>query len=93
MIAYADSHTEAAKGLLADLERVVLFPLMTLMMAIAFLVFMYGAYEFVLNAGDEAARSKGKKHMLWGIIGFLVMLSAYGILKIALNTFGIDLPE
>lgn len=91
MIAYADSHTEAALSLLEKIEEIILFPLITLMMALAFLVFLYGAYEFVLHAGDEAARSKGKSHMLWGIIGFLIMLSAYAILSIAIGTFGCDL--
>lgn len=91
MIAYADSHTEAAQGLLANIERVILFPLMTLLMALALLVFLYGGYEFVLGAGDDEKRRKGKSHMLWGIIGFLVMISAYAILRIAANTFGCDI--
>jgi Na+-driven multidrug efflux pump len=93
MIAFGaeGAHIEAANNLLTKIESVILFPLMTLMMAVAFLVFLYGGYELVLGAGDESARSKGKTHMLWGIIGMLVMLSAFAILQIATNTVGCDI--
>lgn len=92
MIAYADSHIDEAKSLLTKVEDIIIFPLMTLLMAVAFLLFLYGAYEFVLGATDDTARSKGKTHMLYGIIGLLVMISAYAILSIATNTFGIGIP-
>ncbi len=95
MIAFAaeGAHVVAAYTLLEKIERVIIFPLITLMMAVALLVFLYGGYEFVSGAGDEGARSKGKAHMLYGIIGLLVMISAYAILAIATGTFGIDIPR
>lgn len=86
-------HVTAAKGMLERIEAVILFPLMSLMMAIAFLVFLYGAYEYVVNSGSDEGRSKGKTHMIYGIIGFLVMISALAILRIAAGTFGIALPQ
>ena len=89
MIVYADNHIEAANSVVNKIEDVVLFPLMTLMVAIALLVFLYGSFKFVLGAGDDAARTLGKKHMLWGLIGMLVMISAYAILQIALRTVGL----
>jgi len=95
MIAYAQSgaHIVAAQSLLAKIETFILFPLMTLMIAVALLVFLYGMYEYVLNADDESGRSTGKTHMLYGIIGLLVMVSAYAILKIAAATFGVSVPN
>jgi hypothetical protein len=39
------------------------------------------------------ARETGRRHMLYGIIGLLVMLSAFAILRIAIETFGIGLPS
>lgn len=93
MFAYADGHEEAAISLLAKIEEIILFPLMTLMMAVALLVFLYGGFEFIRGAGDESARAKGKVHMLWGIIGLLVMISAYSILQIATGTFEVTIPS
>jgi hypothetical protein len=91
MIAYAaeGAHVTAAKAMLAKIESAILFPLMTLMMAVALLVFLWGMYEYVLNADDESARSTGKTHMMYGIIGLLVMISALSILRIAAGTVGV----
>jgi hypothetical protein len=90
MIAHAAGHIQAAQGLVQKVERIIIFPLMNLMMAVAVLVFLWGAYQYVLHADEDSGRETGKTHMLYGIIGFLVMISAYTILKIVANTFGCD---
>ncbi len=92
MIAYAQTtgaHVTASKALLVKIESAILFPLMSLMMAVALLFFLYGMYEYVAGADSDEARTNGKTHMLYGIIGLLVMISAYAILKIVAGTFGI----
>ncbi len=91
MIAYASGHIEAATTLLKKIELHILFPLMSLMMTVAGLVFFWGAYQYVLHADEDAGRETGKTHMLYGIIGLLIMISAFTILKIATNTFGCDI--
>ncbi len=85
--------TDVARGFLFRLNEAILYPLITLMMAIALVIFLYGCFLFLSNAGNESARSKGKQHMMWGIVGMLVMISAYAILNIAAGTFGIDVPR
>ena len=92
MIAYAASHVAAAESLLAKIKSAILYPLMTLMVAVAFLVFLWGAYEFVRNAESDEARETGRRHMLYGVIGLLIMLLAYSILQIAAQTFGLPDP-
>ncbi len=87
------AHITAAKGALAKIESAILFPLMTLMVSVALLVFLWGAYQYVLNADSDEGREKGKTHMLYGIIGLLVIISAYAILKIATGTFGVPIPN
>ena len=62
-------------------------------MGIAFLVFLYGSAVYVMNAGNEQARGEGKKHIMYGLIGLVVMVSAYTILTIAGNTFGLVIPQ
>ncbi len=90
MIAYAAGPITASE-MVGKIESVILFPLMTLMMAVALLFFLWGCYEYVLGADSEESQTEGKRHMLYGIIGLLIMISAYGILKIAANTFGCDI--
>jgi TRAP-type C4-dicarboxylate transport system permease small subunit len=93
MIAEASGHTAAATHLLGRIQTAILFPLMSLLVAVAILVFLWGAYEYVYNSDSEMARETGRRHMLYGIIGLLVMLSAFAILRIAIETFGIGLPS
>lgn len=92
MIAYASAHEAAARSLLAKIQSAILFPLITLMVSVAVLMFLWGAFEYVYNADSDQGRETGRRHMLYGIIGLLVMISAYAILTIATGTFGIDIP-
>lgn len=91
MFAYA-APADVARGFLATLNDVIIYPLITLMMGVALLVFLYGCFEFIMNAGNDGARTQGKKHIMWGIVGFVVMVSAYAILEITTGTFGIYVP-
>lgn len=94
MIAHASgAHVTAAKAMVAKLQAAILFPLMILMMTVAFFIFLWGAYQYVLGAADETARSTGRLHMISGIIGLLVMISAYAILSLVANTFGVAVPN
>ena len=95
MLVFAQDETAvaAAKSILARIEDAILFPVMSLLMAGAFLYFLYGAFQFVYGAADGEVRQEGKKHMLWGIIGLLIMVSALGLLRIAASTFGIEVPD
>jgi hypothetical protein len=93
VFAQDDTAVTAAKSLLARIEDAILFPIMSLLLAGAFLFFLYGAFQFVYGAADGEVRQEGKKHMMWGIIGLFIMVSALGLLRIAANTFGVDVPD
>ena len=93
MIAHAQTGTELAHSFVARLNEVILFPFITLLTAVALLVFLWGGFQYVYGAGNETKLATGAKHLLWGVIGLLVMLSAYAILTIAANTFGIDVDQ
>jgi len=64
-------------------------PIILLLAACAFVVFLWGVFEFIAHAGDEAKRSEGKKAIMWGIIGLVIIFGAYGIINLALGTFSI----
>jgi hypothetical protein len=55
--------------------------------AVAFIVFLWGAfYVFILGAQSEETKEKGKNLMLWGLIGFFVMVSIWGLVNILTGT-------
>ena len=70
-------------------KAVILYPLISLMMGVALLIFLWGVYQYIANAESDEARRKGKQHMIYGIIGLVIMVSAVAILQIAKATFGI----
>jgi NADH:ubiquinone oxidoreductase subunit 5 (subunit L)/multisubunit Na+/H+ antiporter MnhA subunit len=93
LVMYAYAATEAqivAHSFLVKIEQAILFPLITLMMAVALLVFLYGAFEYVRGANDSGERETGARHLLYGTIGMLVMLCALAILSIAAGTFDLN---
>jgi len=55
--------------------------------AIAFIVFLWGAFDsFILGANNDEKKDKGKGLMLWGLIGFFVMVSIWGLVNILTGT-------
>jgi hypothetical protein len=65
-------------------------PFIAILFSLAFLVFMWGLIQFLYQSGSSDKREEGKQHMLWGIIGLFIMLSAYGIVNVVLPIFNID---
>ncbi len=52
--------------------------------AIAFLFFLFGIARFFFSDSEEN-RKKGKDFALYGIIGFFVLFSVWGIVKLLLS--------
>ena len=61
--------------------------LVPVLFAVAFIVFIFGAFQAFILKGGENAAEKGKNLMLYGIIGFVVMLSVWGLVNLVVNTF------
>ena len=59
--------------------REILTPLVTLLAVIAFAVFVWGVVQMIMAAGDEEKRRTGQQHILWGIIGLVILFGASGI--------------
>lgn len=64
-----------------------------IVVALALLFFFYGLARFVLAAGDEEAKKKGKDTMIWGIVALFVMVSVWGLVAFLGNALGIRQGE
>lgn len=70
--------------------RVINGILVPVLMAVAFIVFLWGVYKyFILGASSESDKGEGRTFAMWGIIGFVVILSVWGLVDIVINTFGL----
>jgi uncharacterized membrane protein len=68
-------------------------PIITLFLIGALVLFVFGIFEFIKGADNDEARNKGKQHMIWGIVGLFIMVSVFAIIRVLLDTFGINLPS
>ncbi|NNM83896.1 hypothetical protein HKL94_01605 [Candidatus Parcubacteria bacterium] len=65
--------------------------LVPVLFALAFIVFLYGvATKYIFSRGDEGKIEEGHKLILWGVIGFVVMISLWGLVNVVSNTFGLS---
>ena len=76
----------APETLLQKILTNIVNPLVTLMVAVAVLVFLWGVFQFIRNAESSDERKKGGMNMMWGAIGLFIMVTAYGVLNLILGT-------
>lgn len=75
-------------GMILYIINAILVPLL---FAISFIVFLYGiAKTYIFSHGEQAEVEKGHTVILWGIIGFVVMVSVWGLVNVVSNTFGLS---
>jgi len=73
----------------AKVTKEIINPIILLLTGGAFVVFLWGVFEFVRNAADSTKREEGRKAIFWGLVGLVIIFGAYGIINFALNTFNL----
>ncbi len=60
----------------------IINPILELIFASGLLLFLVGVVQFLiaLYQGNNDVKKKGQQHLLWGVLGMFVMLSAVAIL-------------
>lgn len=82
----ASAATNASlRGLTDEIVSLVNTAVLPLMYALAFLLFLIGMVRYFFLEQGEEGREKGKQLMLWGIIGFVVLFSVWGIVNLLLT--------
>ena len=68
--------------------------LVPLLMAVAFIVFLFGIYRYFIQGGDnEDSRTEGRKMAMNGIIGFVIILSIWGLVYLVSDTVGLQITN
>ena len=60
-------------------------PVIYLLMFLATIFFLWGMLEFIKGADEASKRKTGADHMLWGIIGLVIMVSAKAIVGLIIS--------
>lgn len=65
--------------------------LVPVLMAVAFIVFLYGIYKyFIYGAENETEKAEGRWFAFWGIVGFVIIVSLWGLVNLFQNVLGLS---
>lgn len=83
------AHADELTRFLAKVNRQIINPLILVLFALAFVQFFWGLFAFLKAKQEEKDLTEGKQHLLWGIIGMVIMVSVFGIIQLLLGTIGV----
>ena len=87
-IAYAAGDL-TIKGLMFRISYYILNPMIILGFVVALIYFTWGLLRFLKNRQSNAEASNvGKSHMIWGLVGLFIMVSAFGIMNMIADLVG-----
>lgn len=84
--AHAAINANAADPLISKVLTLVVNPIISLLFGVAVLYFLWGVFKFIKDSGESTAREEGQQAMLWGMVGIVIMVSAYGLINFIQNS-------
>ena len=81
----------AALTLVYKIDQVIINPLIGILFGVAMLYFIWGVYKLWI-AGSPEEHAQGAQHVMWSIVGMLIMIGVFTIMHIVLNTIGATAP-
>src|SRR4051812_27642963 len=73
-------------AVVSKIKSEIIIPLIELLFAVALLYFLWGVVKYIRGVNNPTERQTGQRHMIWGIIGLAIMLSAFGIVNFVFNS-------
>lgn len=65
--------------------------LIPFIIGIGFLSFVWGVFlYFIVGGADEEKRAKGRSHVIYAIIGFVVIIIYWGVINLLVNSIGLE---
>ncbi len=90
----AFAQSNASDSLITKFGTYIVNPLLLLIFAAGFFMFMYGLLEFMIAISRNSEdTTTGKQHMIYGTLGMFIMVSVYGIIALLDSTFGLNLSN
>ena len=95
MVASAQLANSGDGGAFQDLlENIVDFTndiLIPFIIAIGFLVFVWGMFRYFIAGGaNDEAKQSGKSLMIWATLGFVLIIVFWGVINLIASSTGLD---
>lgn len=84
---------EAGEEILQRIITHVIDPGLRVLFTLGLFLFIWEIVEFLWGVKNGEASQKGKDHMVYGLLGMLIMVSVYGIIALIVNSFGLDVSS
>ncbi len=83
----------AFQTIILKINYYILNPLIWLLFAVALVVFLWGVVEFLRERDANSQKANdGKQHLLWGLVGMFIMVSAFAIMNLIKSIIGSNIP-
>ncbi len=92
-VSVAGAKASNVDTLLLSIMKNIVNPAIVVMFTFALLAFLWGMKDMVLAADNEEKRGAGQQHMLWGTLGMMIMMGAFGIIHLIVRTVGADAQQ
>lgn len=90
-IAFAQSNPLSIKELMFRISYYILNPLIIVGFVLATIYFLWGMISFLRSRQISAEQSnEGKSHMIYGLLGMVIMVSAFAIMGAMAGIIGAD---
>jgi hypothetical protein len=84
---------EAGEEILQRIITYVIDPSLRVIFTLGLFLFLWGIIEFLWGVKNGEASQKGKDHIVYGLLGMLIMVSVYGIIALIVNSFGLNISS
>ncbi len=81
---------DALKTLLTKFANIILNPIILLGFIVSTIYIFYYVIQLIYRADDGSKLKENQKALGYGVLGLVIMFSVYGILRLIINTFGLQ---
>ncbi|MFW0870883.1 MAG: hypothetical protein ACKKL4_00245 [Patescibacteria group bacterium] len=94
-VVFADAITidQGVIQLINNFINAIINPMIVLLIAAALLLFLWGLLRLMIDLSNGGKGEEGKRHMLWGLVGLIVMISVWGIINLIANSIGAEVSQ
>jgi hypothetical protein len=83
------ANLNSVKYVIGNITNFMNSVLIPFVFALAFMVFIWGMFKtFILGGSDEGKQEQGKSLMMYSIVGFVLMVSLWGIVNLFADAVG-----
>lgn len=71
---------------LDKIKDAIVVPIVEFLFVLALFLFLWGVVQYIININNVSGKEAGKQHILWGLVGLAIMISAFGIINFVWET-------